>query len=105
MQMVIIIVEAAALILWMIFVKSSFSAKVLTSDKVAFIADWAYRLVINAKNILEISTGEEKKRAVLNQLEKIAEKNNISFSKTELSALIEEAYEKMMLKEDNKNVH
>lgn len=103
MQTVIILVEAAALILWMIFVKTSFSAKILSSDRVAFIADWAYRLVINAKNILEISTGAEKKKSVLMQLEKIAEKNNISFSKTELSALIEEAYEKMMLKENNKN--
>ena len=69
------------------------------------IADWAYRFVVNARNILPVTaTGEEKKDNVLSQLKTITQKYNVDFNDTELSALIEEAYEKMKSVEVNKSV-
>ena len=59
------------------------------------VADWAYRLVVNAKNMLPDSTGEEKKENVMNELKSIAEKNRFALNDFQLSSFIEEAYEKI----------
>lgn len=104
-QTVMIILEIAVLIIGMVLFKVFPKSNIVKSDKVMMIADWAYRLVVNAKNILPVtSTGEEKKDSVLSQLKTIAQKYNVEFNDTELSALIEEAYEKMKSVEANKNV-
>lgn len=71
-------------------------------SKTELISGWAYKFAVNAKNMLSSATGEEKKKLVLSQLQGFAEKNGISLSDEEFSALIEEAYDKMTEKEEKK---
>ncbi|MBQ6624259.1 MAG: hypothetical protein IIX39_00365 [Clostridia bacterium] len=104
-QTIMIIIEVVVLIVGMVLFKIFPKSNLIKNDKVVMIADWAYRFVVNARNILPVTaTGEEKKDNVLSQLKTITQKYNVDFNDTELSALIEEAYEKMKSVEVNKSV-
>ena len=104
-QSIMIIIEVVVLIVGMVLFKIFPKSNLIKNDKVVMIADWAYRFVVNARNILPVTaTGEEKKDNVLSQLKTITQKYNVDFNDTELSALIEEAYEKMKSVEVNKSV-
>lgn len=100
LQIVLLIIEAVALASWILFLRLTSNSKIVNVEKISMVADWAYRLVVNAKNMLPDSTGEEKKENVMNELKSIAEKNRFDLNDFQLSSFIEEAYEKIKKKEN-----
>lgn len=100
LQIVLLIIEAVALASWILFLRLTSNSKIVNVEKISMVAGWAYRLVVNAKNMLPDSTGEEKKENVMNELKSIAEKNRFDLNDFQLSSFIEEAYEKIKKKEN-----
>lgn len=101
LQIVLLIIEAVALASWILFLRLTSNSKIINAEKISMVADWAYRLAVNAKNMLPDSTGEEKKENVMNELKSIAEKNRFDLNDFQLSSFVEEAYEKMKKGEYN----
>lgn len=68
----------------------------IAQESLAYITSWAYKFVVNAKNKLVEKSGSEKFAYVLEEVKKIAEAQGYDFSEEQLSAIVEEQYEKMM---------
>lgn len=77
-------------------VTSSNSTTTIAQESLAYITSWAYKFVVNAKNKLVEKSGSEKFAYVLEEVKKIAEAQGFDFSEEQLSAIVEEQYEKMM---------
>lgn len=65
-------------------------------ETVRWLSEWAYKLVVNARNLsVDSMTGAEKKDMVELQLIELAKSYNIKISNDQISALIEDAYNTM----------
>ena len=95
-QLIAFLVEIFVLIVGVIFLKIFSGNKKINSAAFTLIADWAYKLVINARNVLSNESGETKKLAVSEELKQFAENQGIFLDEVQISALIEEAYERML---------
>ena len=79
------------------YVLPNISKETITAVTAKFnlIVDYADKFVAWAKQAMSKSSGEEKMNAVVNELIKIAEKNNIDVSEVELRAIAQKAYDSM----------
>lgn len=79
------------------YVLPNISEETITAVTAKFnlIVDYADKFVAWAKQAMSKSSGEEKMNAVVNELIKIAEKNNIDVSEVELRAIAQKAYDSM----------
>lgn len=68
-------------------------------SELTFMANFADKLVIWARDFLKDSKGSEKMNEVLKQLEELADKYNIDMTKEQLTAIAQTAYNNMMAKD------
>lgn len=74
-----------------IFPKIPESAK----EKLTYLAEWAAKFVIWAREFLKTESGEEKMAAVVRQLKAIAEEAGLDVTEEQLKAIAQTAYEAM----------
>lgn len=70
------------------------------SELVDAIAEWASKAVLSAQQVMQSSTGEEKKAIVTQFLKEILTAKNIALSDTQLDILIEAAVKQMKIQEN-----
>lgn len=74
-----------------IFPKIPESAK----EKLTYLAEWAAKFVVWAREFLKTESGEEKMAAVIKQLKAIAEEAGLDVTEEQLKAIAQTAYEAM----------
>lgn len=104
-QLIAFLVEIFVLIFGVIFLKIFSGNKKINSAAFSLLADWAYRLVVNARNVLSDESGETKKQKVFDELRLFAENQGIALDDVQISALIEEAYEKMISSQKKEEIN
>lgn len=101
LQIICFVIEIVVLLCGVTVLKIFPSSGNNNIEKLSVITEWAYKFVVNAKNVYNEMNGEEKKDNVVASLGSFAERNGIYLDKTELSALVEDAYEKMVKESQN----
>lgn len=98
-RLIIEIVAFAGLAVLCYFMPKIASKSMDKNAVLTYVASWAYKFVVAAKNQMLGSTGKEKYDYVANEVKKVCETQGITFNEELIKALIEEAYDKMKQRE------